>query len=54
VYYSWIATTLVPVGLAVALLAARALAQVEITWSPSMIRGSAGAPVTILEFSDYQ
>ncbi len=28
--------------------------QVEITVSPSMVKGAAGAPVTIVEFSDYQ
>ena len=31
-----------------------ARAQVEITLDPAMVRGSADAPVTILEFSDYQ
>jgi len=30
------------------------VAQVEITWSPSMVKGPSGAPVTIVEFSDYQ
>ena len=29
-------------------------AQIELTWSPSMVKGPAGAPVTIIEFSDYQ
>jgi len=31
-----------------------ARAQVEITLDPAMVRGPADAPVTILEFSDYQ
>lgn len=55
VYYS-------SIGALVALLLAfvvvawpmRAVAQVELTWSPSMVKGPAGAPVTIVEFSDYQ
>ena len=38
----------------VALSPPRALAQVEITWSPNMVKGPSGAPVTIVEFSDYQ
>jgi hypothetical protein len=33
---------------------AAARAQVEITVHPSMVKGAAGAPVTIVEFSDYQ
>jgi hypothetical protein len=33
---------------------ARARAQVDITIEPSMTKGPAGAPVTIIEFSDYQ
>ena len=37
-----------------ALAPPRALAQVEITWSPSMVKGASGSPVTIVEFSDYQ
>ncbi len=54
VYYSSIRATLVPLVLAAVLVAPRALAQVEITWSPSMVKGPSGAPVTIVEFSDYQ
>lgn len=38
----------------VLLLAAPARGQVEITLDPAMTKGAAGAPVTILEFSDYQ
>jgi len=41
-------------ALAVTLFSPRALAQVEITWSPSMVKGPSGASVTIVEFSDYQ
>jgi len=55
VYYSSIGAL---VALLLALVAVvwptRAVAQVELTWSPSMVKGSSGAPVTIVEFSDYQ
>ena len=54
VYYSSIWMMLVPLALLVALWSPRALAQIEITWSPSMVKGPSGAPVTIVEFSDYQ
>jgi protein-disulfide isomerase len=54
VYYSSIWATLVAQALLAALVAPQALAQVEITWSPSMVKGPSGAPVTIVEFSDYQ
>jgi hypothetical protein len=57
VYYSpWRALLrpLTLVMLVVALAAPPALAQVEITWAPSMVKGPSGAPVTIVEFSDYQ
>jgi hypothetical protein len=33
---------------------AAAHAQVEISVHPSMVKGAPGAPVTIVEFSDYQ
>jgi hypothetical protein len=33
---------------------ARADAQIGLTVAPAMTRGAAGAPVTIVEFSDYQ
>lgn len=33
---------------------APAAAQVELTIDPAMVRGPADAPVTIVEFSDYQ
>ena len=32
----------------------RARADVDLTVHPAMTRGPAGAPVTIVEFSDYQ
>ena len=54
VYYSWIGATLSLLALIVVAFAARADAQVELTWSPSMVKGPSGAPVTIIEFSDYQ
>jgi hypothetical protein len=54
VYYSSFRALLLPLTLVLALAAPRALAQVEITWSPSMVKGPSGAPVTIIEFSDYQ
>ena len=54
VYYSWIGVTLSLLTLIVAVFPARAFAQVELTWSPSMVKGPSGAPVTIIEFSDYQ
>jgi protein-disulfide isomerase len=34
--------------------ASRAQAPVELTVNPAMVKGPAGAPVTIVEFSDYQ
>jgi protein-disulfide isomerase len=34
--------------------APRARADVDLTVNPVMTRGPAGAPVTIVEFSDYQ
>jgi protein-disulfide isomerase len=34
--------------------ASRAQAPIELTVTPNMVKGSAGAPVTIIEFSDYQ
>ena len=37
-----------------ALAASPAPAQVELTVHPSMAKGPADAPVTIIEFSDYQ
>lgn len=53
VYYSWMGVALA-LALAVAPAPPGALAQIEITWSPSMVKGPSGAPVTIVEFSDYQ
>jgi hypothetical protein len=54
VYYSWIAMMLSLLALIVAAYPASAFAQVELSWSPSMVKGASGAPVTIIEFSDYQ
>jgi hypothetical protein len=54
VYYSWIGVTLSLLTLIVVAFPTRAFAQVELTWSPSMVKGPSGAPVTIIEFSDYQ
>ncbi len=52
-YYRWFCV--VPLLLVVlALGAASAPAQVELTPHPSMVKGPPGAPVTIIEFSDYQ
>ncbi len=41
-------------ALVLTLAAPRVFAQVELTWSPSMVKGPSDAPVTIVEFSDYQ
>jgi hypothetical protein len=54
VYYSWIAAVLALLVVTGSIAAPRALAQIELTWSPSMVKGPPGAPVTIVEFSDYQ
>jgi hypothetical protein len=54
VYYSWIWVVLTLLALTGWAGTSRALAQVELSWSPSMVKGPSGAPVTIIEFSDYQ
>jgi protein-disulfide isomerase len=55
VYYSSIGALLaLLLALVVVARPMRASAQVELTWSPSMVKGPPGAPVTIVEFSDYQ
>ena len=41
-------------AMALLLLGVPALAQVEVSLDPAMTKGPAGAPVTILEVSDYQ
>jgi hypothetical protein len=42
-------------ALLVALVAtASSRAQIDLTIEPVMVKGPAGAPVTIIEFSDYQ
>jgi protein-disulfide isomerase len=53
VYYK---CSLVTAALALALLASPrdASAQIELTVYAAMVRGPAAAPVTIVEFSDYQ
>lgn len=40
--------------LTVSLLAAPARGQIDLTTTPAMTKGPAEAPVTIVEFSDYQ
>ena len=42
------------VALSLAPEASRAQAPVELTVNSSMVKGAAGAAVTIIEFSDYQ
>jgi protein-disulfide isomerase len=54
VYYTSIGLVLTLLVSMVSPVPSRALAQVELTWAPSMVKGPAGAPVTIVEFSDYQ
>jgi hypothetical protein len=54
VYYSPMWMTLSLLALLVASSPARVLAQIEITLAPSMVKGPSGAPVTTVEFSDYQ
>jgi hypothetical protein len=52
VYYSLLAPSLLAL---LALVAGpRAEGQVSLTVTPAMTKGAAGAPVTIVEFSDYQ
>jgi len=52
VYYSWI-RVLPGLGL-VGAWAMGAPAQVTLTVTPAMVKGPSDAPVTIVEFSDYQ
>jgi hypothetical protein len=56
VYYSLLADGLIAslLPLLVLMGGARADAQIGLTVAPAMTRGAAGAPVTIVEFSDYQ
>ena len=53
VYYSWFRAA-APLLVMLTLGAARTHAQVEITINPTMVKGPRDAPVTIIEFSDYQ
>ena len=50
VYYTAAALLTLAVGLG----ARPASGQVELTVTPAMVKGSAAAPVVIVEFSDYQ
>jgi hypothetical protein len=43
-----------PLFLLLAAVACGAQTPREITTEPAMVKGPAGAPVTIIEFSDYQ
>ncbi len=52
VYYGWI-RVLPGLGL-VGAWAMGAAAQVTLTVTPAMVKGPSDAPVTIVEFSDYQ
>ena len=54
VYYSRIAAVLALLVATTSIMPPRALAQIELTWSPAMVKGPPAAPVTIVEFSDYQ
>jgi protein-disulfide isomerase len=54
VYYSSIGALFALLLALVVAWPTRVAAQVELTWSPSMVKGPSGAPVTIVEFSDYQ
>jgi hypothetical protein len=54
VYYSSFWVSVAALVAAVVGGAAAARGQVEITVHPSMVKGALGAPVTIVEFSDYQ
>jgi hypothetical protein len=51
VYTIWAGTLLVLLAVAGAL---PAQTPVELTIEPTMVKGAAKAPVTIVEFSDYQ
>jgi protein-disulfide isomerase len=52
VYYTWM-RALAALGL-VGAWAMGAAAQVTLTVTPAMVKGPSDAPVTIVEFSDYQ
>jgi hypothetical protein len=54
VYYRWFWVIVAALLAAAIVGTAAARAQVEITVHPSMVKGAPGAPVTIVEFSDYQ
>ena len=53
-YYSRVAAVLALLVATTSIMPPRALAQIELTWSPAMVKGPPAAPVTIVEFSDYQ
>jgi hypothetical protein len=53
VYYRWLRAAALLL-MVIAPSATSAQAQVEISINPVMVKGPRDAPVTIIEFSDYQ
>jgi hypothetical protein len=51
---SWWVRVYTIVAVAILLLTSATAAPIRITIEPVMTKGPAGAPVTIIEFSDYQ
>ena len=52
VYYTWM--RVLPGLVVLGVWALGAAAQVTLTVTPAMVKGPSDAPVTIVEFSDYQ
>ena len=52
VYYTWM--RVLPGLVVLGVWALSAAAQVTLTVTPAMVKGPSDAPVTIVEFSDYQ